>query len=363
MFLRLGLIALAAAAALAPISPESVEQVYSSGFYPGLQRALTGVSNSTPLPLFDFFCMAIILFWLGAFLLDISKGPELRWGSIFSRLIGRTLTFAAVVYLAFVVTWGFNYRRPSLASRLNFQAETATPAEALSLAETAVARLNALHGPAHETVMTSESVDPALAAAFESAQGTLGVASPAQPARPKTTLLDSYFRAAGVNGLTAPFFAETLVPSDLLDVEKPVVIAHEWSHLAGFADEGEAGFVAWLTCLSGPAPIAYSGWLSMFSDAVRALPPEERDRLMKSLDPGPVADLSAIAERRNRNVNPAVSQAGWEIYDRYLRANRVEAGNASYGEALQLALGTDLGRRSWQQQTEDTARAVSPAQR
>ncbi len=349
MFWRLGLIVLAAAAAFAPIPPESVEQVYSSGFYPELQRALTGFSNNTPLPLFDFFGMAVILCWLGAFLLDLTKGPELRVGRILSRLIGRTLTFAAVVYLAFVVTWGFNYRRPSLASRLDFEEESATPAQALSLAETAVTRLNALYEPARESVMSSESVDPGLAAAFEAAQGTLGVERPAEPARPKTTLLDPYFRAAGVDGLTAPFFAETLVPSDLLDVERPVVIAHEWSHLAGFADEGEAGFVAWLTCLSGPAPIAYSGWLSMFSDAVRTLPPEDRDRVMKSLAPGPVADLHAMAERRTRNVNPTVSRAGWQVYDQYLRANRVESGMASYGEALQLALGTDLGRRSWQQ--------------
>ncbi|MGE0705728.1 MAG: DUF3810 family protein [Vicinamibacterales bacterium] len=359
MVWRLGLVALAVTAALAPIPPDSIERLYSSGIYPELQNALTGLSNRTPVTLFDLSCVAIVMCWVGAFLWDVAKAPVMSWPKILLRLAGRTFVVAAVVYLAFVVTWGFNYRRPSLASRLGFDAESATGSQAVALAEAAVARLNTLYESAHQADARTGGVDPNLAEAFESAQSILGVERPAEPARPKTTLLDAYFRAAGVDGLTAPFFAETLVPSDLLDVERPVVIAHEWSHLAGFADEGEAGFVAWLTCLSGPALIEYSGWLSMLSDAVRVLPPGERERIMKDLDPGPVSDLRAVAARRIRNVNPTVSRAGWRVYDQYLRANRVESGTASYGEALQLALGTDLGRRSWQVRRQSSARDQS----
>jgi hypothetical protein len=36
---------------------------------------------------------------------------------------------------------------------------------------------------------------------------------------------------------------------DLLPFEKPFVAAHEWAHLAGYADESEASFVGWLTCV------------------------------------------------------------------------------------------------------------------
>jgi hypothetical protein len=60
-----------------------------------------------------------------------------------------------------------------------------------------------------------------------------------------------YFKAAGVEGMTDPFFLETLVAGDLLPFERPFVIAHEWSHLAGFANEGEANFLGWLTCMKG----------------------------------------------------------------------------------------------------------------
>jgi hypothetical protein len=33
------------------------------------------------------------------------------------------------------------------------------------------------------------------------------------------------------------------------------------------------------------------------------------------------------------------------MYDRYLRANRVEAGVASYSHVLHLVIGTELGRK------------------
>jgi hypothetical protein len=34
------------------------------------------------------------------------------------------------------------------------------------------------------------------------------------------------------------------------------------------------------------------------------------------------------------------SRAGYALYDRYLKANRVESGIRSYGEVLRLMLGT-----------------------
>jgi hypothetical protein len=39
-----------------------------------------------------------------------------------------------------------------------------------------------------------------------------------------------------------------------------------------------------------------------------------------------------------------VSAAGWRVYDRYLKANRIEAGTASYAQVVRLALGTQLGQ-------------------
>jgi hypothetical protein len=41
-------------------------------------------------------------------------------------------------------------------------------------------------------------------------------------------------------------------------------------------------------------------------------------------------------------MNPRVSAVGWRVYDSYLKANRVDAGAASYGQVVRLALGARL---------------------
>jgi hypothetical protein len=140
--------------------------------------------------------------------------------------------------------------------------------------------------------------------------------------------------------MTNPFFLETLVAGGLLPVEQPLVIAHEWSHLAGLADEGEANFLGWLTCMRGSPAARYSGWLFLYRELVAALPASDRAETADALAPGPRRDLSAVAERMRREVHPALSAAGWRVYDTYLKAHHVEAGTASYGQVVQLVLGT-----------------------
>ena len=126
----------------------------------------------------------------------------------------------------------------------------------------------------------------------------------------------------------------------LLPFERAATVAHEWSHLAGYADESEANFVGWLVCMRGPASVQYSGWLSLYGTVLNALPRSERDDMARRLDQGPRADLLAISDRVRRQAIPVASRAGYALYDRFLKANRVEAGIRSYGEVLRLLLGT-----------------------
>src|SRR5262249_33088986 len=150
-------------------------------------------------------------------------------------------------------------------------------------------------------------------------------------------------RRAGISGMTNPYLLETLVERDLLPFERPFVVAHEWSHLAGFADESEANFVGWLTCLRGSIPEQYSGWLFLYDELAAAVRREDRTTLAERLGPGPRADLQAIAQRFQRQVNPTVSAAGWRVYDQYLKVNRIEAGARSYAEVVRLVLGVRFG--------------------
>jgi hypothetical protein len=337
------LVVSAGAVAFAPLSPSLVERMYSTSAYIRIQRVITSTSNLVPFALFDVLLIATVAAWLIAFGVDLARHRG-AWVRTAVRLVSRTGVWAAGFYLAFLLIWGLNYRRVHLMDKLQFDAGAVSPDGAVSLAMTAANTLNTLYDSAHDGGwLPLTAINPSLAAAFERSQRELGAVTAAVAGRPKATLLEPYFRRAGVAGMTDPYFLETMVERELLPFERSFVVGHEWAHLAGYAEESEANFVGWLTCLRGSTGDRYSGWLFLYAELWRAVRPADRAVLTARLAPGPRADLQAIADRLRRQVSPAVSAAGWQVYDRYLKANRVEAGAASYAEVVRLALGARYG--------------------
>ena len=125
----------------------------------------------------------------------------------------------------------------------------------------------------------------------------LGSERLAVPVVPKRSLLERYFRAAAIDGMTDPFFLEVIINPDTLPFERPFVLAHEWAHLAGYANEAEANFVAWLACTQGDAMARYSGWLAIFEHVAASLPRSDRTALAAQLAAGPRRDLVDAAAR------------------------------------------------------------------
>ena len=328
---------IAAGAAFVPVPRWLVERAYSNGFYALGQPLMTFTSNLTRFALFDALCIGVVAAFLVLGVRDLLGRAVLP---AVARIVVRVVIWSAALYLLFAIAWGFNYRRERLTERLEFDVDRVTPAAATRLAASAADRLNALYTSAHSDGWPpAATIDPALAGAFDRVSAQLGSAVRVVAGRPKRSLLDWYFRRAGVSGMTDPYFLETLVASDLLPFEHPFVVAHEWSHLAGIADEGEANAVGWFVCLNSSAANQYSGWLFMYDEVSRVLAAPDRAAIASRLRPGPIADLRAIRDRIAANVNPEISSAGWRVYDTYLKANRVEAGMRSYDEVLRLALG------------------------
>jgi len=343
------LVALAAAAAWIPTPAGLVERVYSTWAYAALQRVLTALSNRLPFALFDALIVVVISGWVVLGVRDISRTPGKR-GRLLpaaGRISARTVVWTAALYLLFLLVWGLNYRRIPLEVKLAFDDQAVTPDSARALALTAVERLNALHAVAHAAAWPGPgTIDPSLAEALARADRAVGGRGQVIPGRPKSTMLDWYFRRTATDGMTDPYFLETLVSTSLLPFERPFVVAHEWSHLAGMAQEGEANFVAWLACVHASPSAQYSGWLFLYSELVAALDEERRAEVRSGLAEGPRADLTAIRERVQREIDPRLAAAGRRLYDRYLKANRVEEGVESYGQVVKLVLGVKF-RPGW----------------
>jgi len=327
---------LAVLAALAPIEPRLVEQWYSTRIYPLIQQILTPVSNLVPFALLDVLlivalCTAIVVLVRGFREARRKKG----WRPLLATL-ARLVTTSALIYLVFLAIWGLNYRRVPMAERLVLD-RSASPEAILELGRTSVRQLNALHSPAHaEGWRTSPWRERRMRDAFDEVLVRLSDAGPAVPGRLKSSLLGPYFRWTTVDGMINPFGLEAIANPDLLPFERPFVAAHEWAHLAGYADESEASFVGFLTCIRASTPVAYSGWLFLYWQINSEVSSGDRRELASALQDGPRRDLAAISERMRSGEVPLLRDAGWRVYDQYLKANRVEEGVRSYGLVLTL---------------------------
>ena len=348
--LKWSVIFAAVAIVLTPLPRASVERAYARGAYPLIQPRLTSLTNRTPVAWFDVMVLfvggGVVAMWI-ARLRHVRRSHSGEGGrptgvlKTMGGLAVDTAAVAAVIYLWFLIAWGLNYQREPLSTQLDFREDRITREALRDLALRNIESLNALHKNAHAGGWPElQAVPGRLAPAFLRAQRDLAMTWQAEPGLPKRSLLNFYFTRVSIDGMTDPFFLETLANQSLLPFERPATVAHEWGHLAGYADESEANFLGWLICMRGSTPERYSGWLSLYGTVMNSLPRADREELSRSLDEGPREDLRAIAERIQRQALPMASRAGYALYDRFLKANRVEAGIRSYSEVLRLLLGT-----------------------
>jgi Protein of unknown function (DUF3810) len=326
---RIILILAALAAAVVPLPARLVEAWYSRRLYPAVQGVVTSLSNLFPVALLDVAALLLLV------VLVLGFWRRMRATGLVRALVSSVVSLAtltSVVLLVFFVLWGLNYRRVPLDEKLEYDRSLVTREAALKLGGHALLEVNMLHAPAHGLDAGGGMRSPSLETAFGAAQRILGSDRLAVP--------------AAIDGMTDPFFLEIIINPDTLPFERPFVMVHEWAHLAGYANEAEANFVAWLSCTEGDAMARYSGWMAIFEHVAASLPRADRTSLTSQLAAGPRHDLQTAAARYAMS-SPVVRTAALDVYDRYLRANRVHDGVASYSAVVRLMLGAGLedGRR------------------
>lgn len=334
------LLVLVAAGTVAAVDPSRshVDRWYSTTVYPRLQHLLTSATNALPVATFDLVLIGVLA-WVG-WRLGVAAGAvrRCRWAEA-ARVVLGVAVASAVIYLVFLAFWGLNYRRTPLIALV----ETAPPPTADAVEQLAVRsaeEMNRGYTGAHQAIGKGLDLQGGpLPAALRTVTAAIGTPAGAPTvARLKTTVIGPYFRWVGIDGMTNPFGLEVLVNPDLLPVEMPFVAAHEWAHLAGFASESDASFVAWLACLKADDASRYSAWLFLYWQLLGELDAATRVRVDSHLAARPREDIRAIAERMRRGRIQFLQEGSWRVYDRYLKANRVQSGVRSYGEVVTLIL-------------------------
>jgi hypothetical protein len=317
---RVAMIAVGVAALLWRPSSLWVESAYVNGIYPRWEHALFPISSALPWSLGDIVVLAGI--------------AMLVWRVFRRDWLGVVATIA-VYALWFEAGWGWNYDRAPIEARTAYDQSRITPRAVDVLRARAIAEINRLAPLAHAQARTAPLDRDALYAAWLPVVQAGGDAWTPLTGAPKPTFADPFMAATGTSGYINPLALDVHLASDLLWFERPFDLAHEWSHVAGYAREDEANFLAIVSCARSNDPVVqYSGWVELFL----YLPPEARYS-PKTFIPLVWADFAAIRERNRRHINVSLANFSWRTYNTYLKSNHVASGIQNYDEVTRLYLG------------------------
>jgi hypothetical protein len=339
--LLLSLVVHLAVVALLPRDGGLVESVFARGVYPILAPVLAFAFGLVP-----FSVVAVGLAGLGLWALGWPVVNLVRWRrgrlarlrDAWLRTGAGYLVVVALGFHTFFLDWGYNYLRPPLERRLGLPAATASPEAMTATARRAVSAAGASHAEvgAWDPDELERLLDQALARVHRELEGR---ELPFR-GRIKAPIPRGLLAAFGSQGVISPWTLEAHVDPDLPPAWYAFAAAHEKAHLAGYAPERDANFVAWLALTTdGDARLRYAGHLGVVSWFVRGSG-------LASLLSGPVnRDLRALAEYHAARTAPALESASETVYRVYLKANRVEAGLADYGRVAELIHAWQASRR------------------
>ena len=296
-----------------------VERWYGRRIFPIISVAAERLADVTSFSWFD---------------LAVPTGAVLAGWLILRRRWKLLANLTGIVYLSFFWTWGLNYHRQPLASKLPIDSERSTPAELGRFTMHAAREINRLYKLKlrYDDAETHDEASLRVKRVVQVIDGPDWDA----PHRIKVSVIaDPWFHAAGIDGMFNPAGQEPIISNTLLDIERPFVIAHELAHVRGYPDEGDANVIAALATLLSTRPaFQYSGWLSLWL----YLRSREADIL---LDPGPRTDLQRIFNRSRSERIQWISHFQTVILDWFLKANHVEQGIRSYSRVVLLTAGTE----------------------
>ncbi len=336
----MGLVALPAGIVLLLLAralPAVTERVYASGVYPYIARALSTVSGPIPFSIAEMAYAAVAAMLVAAPAVAAVRARRRgdRWPRAVLAATGRLIGDAGWIWCSFLLLWGLNYAREEPA-RL-FGLERPLGAERRTELVDAIGdHLDRLRVTIDEDAAGVAAL-PADLGALDREIGSLQAAvledaglPVVSRGRTKRVLSSPLLLASGVSGVYGPFTGEPNVVLPAAPCRLPFVIAHERAHLAGFAWEEAASFIALLTLWESDEPaLAYAGWLSLWTEL--GGPAEGRA-------PGVQRDLAAMREFWSRHVDRGASRRFRRAYGTFLSAHGVEGGMASYGRAAELAL-------------------------
>lgn len=312
--------------------PSTIEKYYSNALYPVVATIFSSISGLSPFSLWDIFWTLFVLcalIYLG--MVIARKAKPLH----FLLRVGQT---AAILYTFFYFSWGFNYFRSPIETRLNWTRHIEKKDVFPMVLDSLISNANSSRVEIKKA--DYPSIDSLVEASYRRNATRLGYSYPNGSRRTKTMLYTWLFAKSGVSGYFGPFFNEVHLNGELLPTEYPFVLAHEKAHQFGISGEAEANFMAWYICnTSGDNRLKYSANIQLlqyfFADPYHH---EAIKEYLKRFDKKAMADIMKQRNHWKALRNETLDKAQTSANNAYLKSNKIHEGVMNYNSVVRLTL-------------------------
>lgn len=327
---------------------------YTQNIYPIIGSILCSISSWLPFAIGDLFIAASVAWVLTYPAYAIAYKKEKK-----SKVFGRVAEYLAWVYVWFYAAWGINYSQPSIYQRIGMKPAEVSEQAFRDFAYRYADSLNAAFDAAYCNKTMPENwrqtVETSVAYGYQNINKTtdMGINTPfCRSARAKTMVFSRLSSMVGVTGSMGPFFCEFTLNADIQPHEYASIYAHEYAHLLGITNEGEANFYSYMVC-TAPSADCFSRFSAYYQvhfvvlKYVRELlGNNEYEAYIKHLRPEIIClgkhDSAYWLARRS----PQLDAIQNFVYNLYLRGNKVEDGVKSYLGVLGMIMAWDAHQKS-----------------
>lgn len=330
---------------------------YTSHIYPLIGTVLSHISGIFPFALGDLF-IALSIAWVILYpIYEIGLRKKLARRFIFlaaksgcypkkKAVFGRVIEYLLWIYVWFYAAWGLNYSQPNIYCRTGMKPAEVSEAKFQEFAYRYADSLNYLSEEFNGMVDDGlkNRVRDAVLKGYNEIGAKEGINAPFnQHPHAKTMLFTPLSSMSGVTGSMGPFFCEFTLNGDIRPHDYPAIYAHEYAHLLGIANEGEANFYSYIVCTaSSDKAVKFSGYYHIFFHVLRnvfdILGEKEGEKFLKYIRPEIIqlakSDRNYWLSKRCKVLDAAQDF----IFDLYLRGNHVAEGRKSYSGVVGLIL-------------------------
>lgn len=331
--------------------------IYTTRIYPIIGSFLSPISGLFPFAVGDIF-IALSIAWVILYpIYEIGLRKKLARRFIFLAaksgcypkkkiVFGRVAEYLLWVYAWFYIAWGLNYSQPNIYCRTGMKPAEVSEAKFREFAYRYADSINYLSEEFNGMVddKLKNRVSDAVLKGYNEIGSKEGINVPFnQHPHAKTMLFTPLSSMSGVTGSMGPFFCEFTLNGDILAHDYPAIYAHEYAHLLGIANEGEANFYSYIVCTaSSDKAVKFSGYYHIFFHVLRnvfdILGEKEGEKFLKYIRPE-IIQLAKSDRQYWLSKRCKVLDAAQDfIFDLYLRGNHVAEGRKSYSGVVGLIL-------------------------